>query len=160
MLTITSFGPLTSPARVEEPTREPFRVGVVQQRWHAAPVAHLAALREGAVIAADLGAQLVCFQELTLSSYFAAVEPTDTPSRLAENIDDGPTRLFATQLASEIGVPVHASLFERSRDEDPLGFNTAIVVGADGALLARTRKLHIPITAGYYEDRYLSLIHI
>jgi N-carbamoylputrescine amidase len=154
MLTITSFDTPLSPARVEEPTREPFRVGLVQQRWHSDPVAHAAALREGAVVAADLGAQLVCFQELTLSSYFADVEPTDTPSRLAENIDDGPTRLFATQLASEIGVPVHASLYERSRPEDPLGFNTAIVVAADGSLLARTRKLHIPVTAGYYEDRY------
>lgn len=154
MLTITSFDTPPSPARVEEPTRQPFRVGLVQQRWHSDPAAHLAALREGAVVAADLGAQLVCFQELTLSSYFADVEPTDTPSRLAENIDDGPTRRFATQLASEIGVPVHASLYERSSSDDPLGFNTAIVVGPDGSLLARTRKLHIPVTAGYYEDRY------
>jgi N-carbamoylputrescine amidase len=154
MLTITSFGSSDSPARVEEPTREPFRVGAVQQRWHADPSMHVAALREGAVVAADLGAQLVCFQELTLSSYFADVEPTDVPSRLAEDIDDGPTRLFATQLSSEIGVPVHASLYERSSEEDPLGFNTAIVVAPDGSLLARTRKLHIPVTAGYYEDRY------
>ncbi len=28
------------------------------------------------------------------------------------------------------------------------------MVGVDGSLLARTRKLHIPVTAGYYEDRY------
>jgi N-carbamoylputrescine amidase len=154
MLTITSFGSPSSPARVEEPTREPFRVGAVQQRWHPDPVAHLAALREGALRAAELGAQLICFQELTLSSYFADEEPTVTPSRLAENIDDGPTRQFATQLAAELGVPIHASLFERAESEDPLGFNTAIVVAPDGSLLTRTRKLHIPITAGYYEDQY------
>jgi N-carbamoylputrescine amidase len=154
MLTITSFGSPSSPARVEEPTREPFRVGAVQQRWHADPVAHVTALREGALIAADLGAQLICFQELTLSSYFADVQPTDVPARLAENIDTGPTRQFATELAAEIGVPVHASLYERAGAEDPLGFNTAIVVAPDGSLLVRTRKLHIPITAGYYEDQY------
>jgi N-carbamoylputrescine amidase len=154
MLTITSFDVPTSLARVEESTREPFRVGAVQQRWHADPVAHVAALHEGAVIAADLGAQLVCFQELTLSSYFADVEPSDTPARWAENIDDGPTRRFAAELAAEIGVPVHASLYERSDADDGLGFNTAIVVAPDGTLLTRTRKLHIPITAGYYEDQY------
>jgi N-carbamoylputrescine amidase len=154
MLTITSFDPLPSPARVDEPTREPFRLGAVQQRWHSDPAEHLAALREGAVVAADLGAQLVCFQELTLSSYFADVEPVGIPAHLAESIDDGPTRNFATQLASEIGVPVHASLYERPNSDDPLGFNTAIVIGPDGSLLARTRKLHIPVTAGYYEDRY------
>jgi N-carbamoylputrescine amidase len=27
-------------------------------------------------------------------------------------------------------------------------------VGPDGTLLARTRKLHIPVTSGYHEDRY------
>jgi N-carbamoylputrescine amidase len=154
MLTITNFETPSSPARVQAPTRDPFRVGAVQHRWHADPSTHVAALREGAQAAVGLGAQLVCFQELTLSSYFADVEPASRPSRLAESIEDGATRVFASQLAAEVGVPVHASLYERASAEDPLGFNTAIVVAPDGALLARTRKLHIPITAGYYEDRY------
>ena len=48
---------------------------------------------------------------------------------------------------------MHASLYERAGDGG-LGFNTAIVVAPDGALVARTRKLHIPVTAGYYEDQY------
>jgi N-carbamoylputrescine amidase len=153
MLTITSFETPISLARVKDAERPPFRVGAVQHRWQPDPATHLAALREGALIAADLGAQLICFQELTLSSYFADVEPTASPAHLAESLDDGPTRGFATQLAGELGVPVHASLYERA-DGDELGFNTAIVVAPDGALLTRTRKLHIPITAGYYEDRY------
>ena len=38
---------------------------------------------------------------------------------------------------------------------DGLGYNTAIVVAPDGELVSRTRKLHIPITAGYYEDKLL-----
>jgi N-carbamoylputrescine amidase len=51
---------------------------------------------------------------------------------------------------------VHASLFERADagEGDGRGYNTAILVAPDGRLVARTRKLHIPITAGYYEDRY------
>ncbi len=50
---------------------------------------------------------------------------------------------------------VHASLFERDEQgEDGLGYNTAIVVAPDGRLVSRTRKLHIPVTAGYHEDRY------
>ena len=49
---------------------------------------------------------------------------------------------------------VHASLYERADADDGLGYNTAIVVAPDGELVARTRKLHIPVTAGYYEDRY------
>jgi len=46
-----------------------------------------------------------------------------------------------------------ASLYEAA-EGDPPGFNTAIVVAPDGTLVARTRKLHIPVTAGYYEDKY------
>ena len=49
---------------------------------------------------------------------------------------------------------MHASLYERADADDGLGYNTAIVVAPDGRLVSRTRKLHIPITAGYYEDRY------
>ena len=56
-------------------------------------------------------------------------------------------------MAAETGVYVHASLYERA-DDDGLGYNTAIFVAPDGELVARTRKLHIPVTAGYYEDRY------
>ena len=48
---------------------------------------------------------------------------------------------------------MHASLYERA-DDGGLGYNTAICVAPDGALLARTRKMHLPVTAGYYEDRY------
>ena len=53
-------------------------------------------------------------------------------------------------------MPVHASLWEADPSVAPLGFNTAICVAPDGSLLARTRKLHIPITAGYHEDRYFA----
>jgi N-carbamoylputrescine amidase len=51
-------------------------------------------------------------------------------------------------------VHVHASLYERADAEDGFGYNTAIVVAPDGTLAARTRKLHIPITAGYHENHY------
>jgi len=51
-------------------------------------------------------------------------------------------------------VHVHASLHERTDGEDPRGYNTAICVAPDGTLVACTRKLHIPVTAGYHEDRW------
>jgi N-carbamoylputrescine amidase len=71
-----------------------------------------------------------------------------------EALEDGPTRAFAAALARDTGVHVHASLYERADGEDGLGFNTAIVMAPDGTLAARTRKLHIPVTTGYYEDKY------
>ena len=154
-LLLTAYGVPDSPARTRPPERPPFRVGAVQERWHSDPAEHRAALAAGVELAAREGAQLVCLQELTLSPYFA-VDPAGAGAAGVEPepLPGGPTHEFAAELAAANSVPVHASLFERDERADGLGFNTAILVAPDGALLARTRKLHIPVTAGYYEDRY------
>ncbi len=153
---ITAVGtPPPSLARVHEPTRTPFRVGAVQHRWHEDPREHRAALSAGVAMAAEAGARLVCLQELTLSPYFAVTPDGPTQAGAApEELQGGPTHAFAADLAAEHRVHVHASLYERADAPDGLGFNTAIVVAPDGSLVARTRKLHIPITEGYFEDRY------
>jgi N-carbamoylputrescine amidase len=126
----------------------------VQERWHEDPAEHEAALEAGIGVAAEAGAQLVCLQELTLSRYFAAdpAGPQDGTA-MPEELPGGRTHAFAARAARAAGVPVHASLYERA-GEGELGYNTAIIVAPDGSLLARTRKLHIPVTAGYHEDRY------
>jgi len=153
---ITAGPVLDSPARVDPPTRPPVRVGLVQQRWHPDPAEHRAALAEAVRVAAGAGAALVCLQELTLSPYFAVTpDGPDAVGVEPEPLPGGPTHDLAVALAAETGAAVHASLYERSTERrGGLGYNTAICVAPDGALLARTRKLHLPVTAGYYEDRY------
>jgi N-carbamoylputrescine amidase len=152
---IVAPGVEESPARTRPAERAPFRIGAVQERWHLDPDEHRAALATGVELAAREGARLVCLQELTLSRYFA-VDPggPEAVGAEPEELPGGPTHRFAAQLAADNGVHVHASLYERAEAADGLGFNTAIVVGPDGELVARTRKLHIPVTAGYYEDHY------
>ena len=147
--------PPASLARTRDPQRPSFRIAALQHRWHRDPSEHEAALERGIRIAAEEGAQLVCLQELTLSRYFA-VDPAGPQAAGAEpeELPGGRTFEFAARMASETGVHVHASLYERADGEDGLGFNTAIVVSPQGELVARTRKLHIPVTAGYHEDRY------
>lgn len=144
--------PPESPARVRAPARPPFRIGAVQHRWHADPAEHRRALAGGVAVAADEGAALVCLPELTLSPYFAITEAAPAGVE-AEALPGGPTHELAAELAGRHGIAVHASLYEAASDGG-LGFNTAIVVAPDGSLLARTRKVHIPQTAGYHEDRY------
>jgi N-carbamoylputrescine amidase len=147
--------PPESLARTRPTDRPPFRIAAVQHRWNPDPAEHEAALAEGVRMAAGEGAQLACLQELTLSRYFA-VDPGGPAAAGAEpeELPGGRTFAFAARMARETGVHVHASLYERAEGEDGLGFNTAIVVSPAGELLARTRKLHIPVTAGYHEDRY------
>jgi N-carbamoylputrescine amidase len=152
---IAATGPRPSPARTRPPGRDPLRVAAVQERWHPDPSLHERALAAGIELAASAGAQLVCLQELTLSRYFATdprgpkaagVEPEELPG--------GATHRFAARMADQTGIHVHASLYERAEGDDGLGYNTAILVAPGGELIGRTRKLHIPVTAGYHEDRY------
>ena len=152
---IRAADPPESLARTRPPSRPPFRIAAVQHRWNPDPEEHEAALAEGIEMAAEAGAKLVCLQELTLSRYFA-VDPAGPQAAGAEpeELPVGRTFAFAARMATETGVHVHASLYERADADDGLGFNTAIVVSPQGELVARTRKLHIPITAGYYEDKY------
>jgi N-carbamoylputrescine amidase len=152
---LTAFPPPPSPARTRPPSRAPLRVGAVQERWHPDPEEHEQALAAGIRIAAGEGARIVCLQELTLSPYFAiSPEGPAATGVEPEQLESGRTAVFARRMASESGAYVHASLYERAEDPDGLGYNTAIVVSPDGGLVSRTRKLHIPVTAGYHEDQY------
>lgn len=143
-----------SPARTAGPTRDPLVVGLVQTCWHNDPDEHAQVLADGIRIAADAGASAVCLPELTLSRYPADTKPGADAATTAEDLESGPTYTFAAKAAADAGVSVHASLFERADGPDGLGYNTAILVASDGTLLGRTRKLHIPVTTGYYEDHY------
>jgi N-carbamoylputrescine amidase len=152
---IRATGVPPSPARTRPSERAPLRVGAVQERWHSDPEEHRAALVAGVAMAAAEGAQIVCLQELTLSPYFAITDEGPSAAGAApEDLETGATVTFARTVAAETDVYVHASLYERADADDGLGYNTAVVVAPDGRLISRTRKLHIPVTAGYYEDHY------
>lgn len=141
-------------SRVKAPTRSPLRVGLVQTKWHQDQAEHEAVLMEGISKAAEAGAKIVFLQELTLSRYPADTKPEGVPSKIAEPLEGGKTHLFAAKAAKQFGVIIHASLYEQANLSDGRGLNTAILVDTSGKIIARTPKLHIPVTAGYYEDKY------
>jgi N-carbamoylputrescine amidase len=129
-------------------------VALVQMHWADDPEEHRTTLNDGIATAAAAGASIVFLPELTLSRYPADTKPEGVPADIAEALAGGPTHTFAAAAAAAHGVFVHASLYEKADADDGLGFNTAILVAPDGRIAARTRKLHIPVTAGYYEDLY------
>ena len=141
-------------SRVKAATQKPLRVGLVQTKWHSDPTEHEAEFYEGIKLASEAGAKIVFLQELTLSRYPADAKPEGVPSKIAEPLEGGKTHLFAARAAKELGVIVHASLYEKADLGDGRGLNTAILVDQNGSIIARTPKLHIPVTAGYYEDKY------
>ena len=154
MQLITNCSPPVSLARVREPLRDPLRIGLVQHAWRS-DVAELTRRLSAAIgVAAEQGARAVFLPELTLSKYPADVPANGRPGDRAEDLLDGPTFEFAVAAAAEHHVFVHASLYQRADGTDGLGLNTAILVAPDGGLVGHTHKLHIPTSAGYYEDTY------
>ena len=153
---LTVAAALPSLSRVKPAERQPLRVGLVQTKWHADEAEHLGVLAEGIAAAAKAGAKIVFLPELTLSRYMADTKPDFTPNSLAESLDDGPTYRFAAKAAAENNLFVHTSLYEHQPMPDGRGLNVAIVVDPAGRIVSRTPKLHIPVTAGYYEDQYFA----
>jgi N-carbamoylputrescine amidase len=153
---LTIADKLPSLSRVKPAERSSIKVALVQMHWQADAAAHKANLFRAIETAAKAGAQVVCLPELTLSRYMADQMPTGTPNELAEDLETGPTLEFARLAAIENKVFVHASLFAKSNRADGRGLNIAIMVDTLGTLIAKTPKLHIPVTAGYYEDQYFA----
>jgi N-carbamoylputrescine amidase len=151
---ITALDVQPSLAGASQSTTAPVRVGLVQHHWREDPDELQQVLADGVAQAAALGARIVFLPELTLSRYPADTLPTGLPSATAEDLLTGPTATFAARVAEQHGIVVHASLYERADADDGLGFNTAILVAPSGQVVARTRKTHIPVTEGYFEDKY------
>jgi N-carbamoylputrescine amidase len=102
--------------------------------------------------AAGRGAQIVCLQELFRSQYFCREENAGLFD-LAESIP-GPSTDALCGLASELGIVIVASLFERRAAG--VYHNTAAVIDADGTLLGIYRKMHIPDDPLYFEKFYFT----
>ncbi|WP_425460958.1 nitrilase-related carbon-nitrogen hydrolase [Lacisediminihabitans profunda] len=151
---IQTAGLLPSPARITEPKEPPLRIAVVQHAWSSDAEALTEWLDDAVDTAAAAGARIVFLPEITLSRYPADTLPVGDASELAEDLLAGPTLAFASRAAVRAGVFVHASLYRAADEGDGLGLNTAIIVDPRGRLVAATDKLHIPVTAGYYENRY------
>lgn len=145
-----------SPCKTIRSSERALTIAALQVKWLSDARAHRAQLAAGIAAAADAGASIIFLPELTLSRYPADSLPAGRGDELAEPLLNGPTHQFAATMASRYDIHVHASLYELSGAADGRGFNTAIIVAPNGECIAQTRKLHIPVTAGYYEDHYFT----
>ncbi|HEY1084587.1 MAG TPA: carbon-nitrogen hydrolase [Prosthecobacter sp.] len=102
--------------------------------------------------AVSKGAQIICLQELFDIPYFCTRQDTSLFD-LAETIP-GPTTERLAVLAKELGVVIIIPLFEKRGPG--LYHNTVAVVDADGTVLGKYRKMHIPQDPGFEEKFYFT----
>ncbi|MET0012604.1 MAG: carbon-nitrogen hydrolase [Sedimenticola sp.] len=132
--------------------REKLTVALLQHANGPDTGANLQYIEQETRRAAAQGAKLVLLQELHNGPYFCQVEDTDNFD-LAEPIP-GPSTERLGALAAELGVVIVASLFEKR--SAGLYHNTAVVLDADGTLVGKYRKMHIPDDPGFYEKFYFT----
>jgi N-carbamoylputrescine amidase len=129
-----------------------FSVGLIQMSCSPEPRENLAKAEARIREAARQGAQIICLQELFRSQYFCREENADL-FELAEPIP-GPSTRTLSELARGLNVAIIGSLFERRAAG--VYHNTAAIIDANGALLGKYRKMHIPDDPLYYEKFYFT----
>jgi N-carbamoylputrescine amidase len=129
-----------------------FSIGLVQMKCTTNAEENLARAITHIREAAKRGAQIISLHELFHGEYFCR---TEDPALfdLAEAVP-GPTTGRLAQIAREQGVALVASLFERRAAG--VYHNTVTVLDADGSLLGKYRKMHIPDDPLYYEKFYFT----
>jgi N-carbamoylputrescine amidase len=104
--------------------------------------------------AAGLGAQIVCTQELFKSHYFCQVMDRKNFDLAEEINENNHTVKHLGELANKLKIVLVAGLFEKRANG--IFHNTAVVIDADGSLLGKYRKMHIPQDPGYTEKFYFT----
>lgn len=108
--------------------------------------AHIEYTRE----AAAQGAQIIGFQEIFDGPYFCQQQDAKFYD-FAESVP-GPTTDVFCDLAKELNIVIVLPLFEK--EQDGFLYNCAVVIDADGTLLGKYRKHHIPHVNGFWEKFY------
>ena len=140
-----------SPARVLPAVRTPLRIALIQEPWHGSVEKQKVEITAAVQAAREFAPDLIVLTELSLYPY-ACTRPDAQADFVPEKLD-GLSVTFAAELARSSGAHVLISLYEDAGDKH---YNSAVTVAPDGGIVLKTRKTHIPVTAGYYEDKYFA----
>ena len=102
--------------------------------------------------AASKGAQIILIQELFESQYFC-MDQKEELFELSKPFENHPTIKKFSSLAKELKVVLPVSFFEKA---NRAYYNSVAIVDADGSILGKYRKSHIPDGPGYQEKFYFN----
>ena len=99
--------------------------------------------------AAD-GAQVTCLQEIFHGPYFPAEQ--DAKWYGEAEPEDGPTVTRMREVAREHGMVLVVPFYEEA--QTGVYYNTAVIIEADGSLLGKYRKTHIPHVGPCFWEKF------
>ena len=126
------------------------RIAITQTTW-TGDEESMVAKHEGFVReAAKQGVQCICFQELFHGPYFGIVQDNKYYN-FAQSIP-GPLTDRFTALAKEHKMVIVLPMYEE--ENTGVLYNTAVVIDADGTILGKYRKNHLPHLDRFWEKFY------
>lgn len=128
------------------------KLGLVQMRCVIDPPENVEKAESMIRAAASEGANIICLPEIFNTIYFCQTEDHKYFD-FAEEIP-GPTTNRLANLAGDLGVVIVAPIFEKRAAG--LYHNSAAIIDADGSLLGKYRKMHIPDDPLFYEKFYFT----
>jgi beta-ureidopropionase len=126
------------------------RAAITQVEWTGDKESMIVKHEDLARDAAADGAQVICFQELFYGPYFG-IRPDQKYYAYVESIP-GPTVERFQALAKQLNLVTVLPIYEVENDGEY--YNTAAVIDADGTLLGKYRKHHIPNLPQFWEKFY------
>lgn len=133
-------------------SKDNIRIGLIQMSCAADPAANLKKALSRVKVAAAKGARIVCLQELFNTLYFCQTQSAKNFD-LAQAIPGPATEALCRAARSE-NIVIIAPLFEKAGRG--VHYNTAAVIDADGKILGKYRKMHIPDDPGFNEKFYFT----
>jgi beta-ureidopropionase len=126
------------------------RAALIQAHAHLAKSdaldKHVAMLEQ----AAGRGAEVACLQEIFFGPYFCAEQ--DPKWFETAEPDDGPTVQTMRDVARKRSMVLVVPFFEKAAAG--VFYNTAVVVDADGSVVGKYRKTHIPHVGPIFWEKY------
>ena len=102
--------------------------------------------------AAEKGANIILLQELFQTPYFC-IQYDEEIFKLAQTFENNSLINEMSEVAKKHKVVLPISFFEKDNNAY---FNSIAVIDADGKVLGKYRKSHIPDGAGYLEKYYFN----
>ncbi|MCI0538890.1 MAG: hypothetical protein L0Z50_27095 [Verrucomicrobiales bacterium] len=127
------------------------KLALAQMQVGPDPKANLSRGIEWIRKAAEAGASVICFPELSFLPFFPQAYGLRQYFEYAETVP-GPTADRISEVAGAAGIVVIVNIYEKTERGD--FFNTAIVADADGVLKGKYRMAHIAEGPGFNEKFY------
>ena len=102
--------------------------------------------------ASEQGANIILLQELFQTPYFC-IQYDEEIFKLAQSFEKNSLLIKMSEVAKKYKVVLPISFFEKDNNAY---FNSIAIIDADGTILGKYRKSHIPDGAGYLEKYYFN----